>query len=108
MKIAVIDTTIDGELIGGAHTFLPKLLKGLIERGNEVHLITKGAPNEKVRLQIEESNAILHTDLWQSDGFVEDTAPVLAKWLNALNPDVYLISASGDIGWVVLPLLNPQ
>lgn len=108
MKIAVIDTTIDDDLIGGAHTFLPKLLKGLVAKGNEVHLITKGTPNEKVFRQIEESKAILHTNLWEADGFVEETAPVLAKWLNALNPDIYLISASGDIGWVVLPLLDPR
>ncbi len=106
MKIAVIDTTIDGELIGGAHTFLPKLLKGLIAKGNEVHLITKGTPNEKVRKEIEESKVILHPNLWPADGFVEETAPILAKWLNELAPDIYLISASGDIGWVVLPLLN--
>ncbi len=108
MKIAVIDTTIDGELIGGAQTFLTKLLKGLIANGSEVHLITKGKPNEKVRQEIEESKAILHTDLWDASGFVEETAPVLAKWLNDLNPDIYLISASGDIGWVVLPLLDPR
>jgi len=108
MKIAVIDTTIGGELIGGAQTFLPKLLKGLIGKGNEIHLITKGAPNEKVSRQIEESKAILHTNLWDAEGFVEETAPVLAKWLNELNPDIYLISVSADIGWVVLPLLNPN
>ena len=63
MKITVIDTTIDGEQIGGAHTFLPKLLKGLIAAGNEIHLITKGTPNEKVRKEIEELNLHLHTDL---------------------------------------------
>lgn len=108
MKIAVIDTTIDGELIGGAQTFLPKLLKGLISKGHEVHLIAKSAPNEKVSRQIEDSGAILQIDLWDANGFVEDTAPVLASWLNDLNPDVYLISASGDIGWVVLPLLRPN
>lgn len=108
MKIAVIDTTIGGELIGGAQTFLPKLLKGLIAKGSEVHLITKDAPNEKVSKEIEELNVILHTNLWNAEGFVEETAPVLAKWVNELNPDIYLISVSADIGWVVLPLLNPQ
>jgi hypothetical protein len=108
MKIAVIDTTIDGELIGGAHIFLPKLLKGLSGKGHEVCLITKGSPNEKVCREIEESKAILHTELWDADGFVEETAPVLAKWLNELAPDIYLISASGDIGWIVLPLLDPR
>lgn len=108
MKIAVIDTTIDGDLIGGGHTFLPTLLTGLTGKNHEVHLILKALPHEKVRRQIEESGAIPHIGLWNADGFVEETAPVLARWLNNLNPDVYLISASGDIGWVVLPLLDPN
>jgi len=108
MKIAVIDTTIDGANLGEAHLFLPEFLKGLIAKGNEVHLIIKRAPNEKVLEQIEASRAILHTNLWNAEGFVEETAPVLANWLNELKPDVYLISVSDDIGWVVLPLLNPQ
>jgi glycosyltransferase involved in cell wall biosynthesis len=108
MKIAIIDTTNSGEPIGGAHIFLAKLLKGLIAKGHEVHLITNGSPNEKVFLQIEESKAILHPNLLDTDGFVEETAPVLAKWLNELNPDIYLISVSNDIGWVVLPLLDPH
>lgn len=108
MKIAVIDTTIDGELIGGAQTFLPKLLTGLIEKGHEVHLLTKGAPNEKVRQEIERSNVNLHTNIWKADNFVEETTPVLSAWLNNLAPDIYLISISGDIGWTVLPFLDPQ
>ena len=108
MKIAVIDTTIDGAPLGEAHLFLPEFLKGLIAKGNEVHLITKRAPNEKILGQIKESKAILHTNLWNAEGFVEETAPVLANWLNELKPDVYLISVSDDIGWVVLPLLDSQ
>ena len=108
MKIAVIDTIIDSDQIGGAHAFLPKLLTGLIAKGNEVHLIAKGRSSEKFRREIEDSKAILHIDLWQADGFVEETAPVLAKWLNDFAPDIYLISNSADIGWVVLPLLDPR
>lgn len=108
MKIAVIDTTIDGELIGGAQTFLPKILNGFVRNGHETHLIAKGIPNEKVFRQIEESNAILHTNLWNKDGFVEENAPVLADWLNELKPDIYLISVSPDIGWTVLPFLDPS
>jgi glycosyltransferase involved in cell wall biosynthesis len=108
MKIAVIDTTIDGELIGGAQTFLPKLLSGLRARGNDVHLITKGVPNKKVLPKIEESGAILHQGIWNPDDFVEDSAPVLAEWINNLAPDIYLISVSTDVAWAVLPLLDPQ
>lgn len=108
MKIAVIDTTIDDELIGGAHTFLPNLLAGLIDRGHEIHFITKGKPNEKVRERIDSLAMTQHRGLWDAAGFVEETAPVLARWLNELAPDIYLISASGDIGWVVLPMLRPE
>lgn len=107
MKIAVIDTTIDGELIGGAQTFLPKILNGFVQNGNETHLIAKGIPNEKVSRKIEESNAVLHTNLWDKNGFVEENTPVLADWLNELKPDIYLISVSPDIGWTVLPFLDP-
>jgi glycosyltransferase involved in cell wall biosynthesis len=108
MKIAVIDTIIDDKLIGGAQTFLPKLLKGLIDQGNEVHFITKGTPNKKILRQIENSKAVRHSGIWDAGGFVEETAPVLADWLNNLMPDVFLISSSSDIGWVVLPLLDPK
>lgn len=108
MKIAVIDTTIDGELIGGAQTFLPKILNGFVQSRHETHLIAKGIPNEKVFRQIEESNAILHTNLWNNHGFVEENTPILADWLNELKPDIYLISVSPDIGWTVLPLLDPN
>ncbi len=106
MKIAVIDTTIDEDLIGGAHTFLPKLFNGLISKGHEVHFLTKAVPNEKVFRQISESGVLLHSEVWESQGFVEENVPVLASWLNSLTPDVYLISASSDLGWAVLPHLH--
>ena len=106
MKIAVIDTTNDEELIGGGHLFLPPLLSGLIGRGHEVHLITKGTPNERIRPQINASGVALHHNLWNKPTIAEDAASVLAKWSNELAPDVFLISNSADIGWVVLPLLD--
>lgn len=107
MKIAIIDTTMDGELIGGAQTFLPDFIAGFIKTGNEVHLITKGLPNPKIRREIEQSGVILHTNLWQGR-FVEENVPILAVWLNNLLPDIFLISVSPDIGWAVLPLLDPK
>jgi glycosyltransferase involved in cell wall biosynthesis len=106
MRIIAADTTIDGDLIGGAQTFLPKLLKGLVNKGHEVHLIAKGEPNEKVSLQIADSGACLHTDIWDAHGLISDEAPALAGWLNKLAPDIFLISVSGDMGWAVLPMLN--
>jgi glycosyltransferase involved in cell wall biosynthesis len=108
LRIVIVDTTIDEDLIGGAHLFLPVLIKGLVANGNEVHLVTKGPPNNKVAAAINKSGAILHTTIWNNSWYVEKTAPKLAEWVNKQAPDVYLISASGDIGWVVLPLLNPD
>jgi hypothetical protein len=108
MKIAVIDTGFGGATPGEAQAFLPKLLKGLSEKGNEVHLITKEAPEDEIFQQAEKENPTLYVMLWGVKGFVEETAPVLARWLNELSPDVYFIWASEDVGWVVLPLLNPQ
>ena len=38
MRIAIIDTTVGGEGIGGAHTFLPDLVSGLMGQNHELHL----------------------------------------------------------------------
>jgi hypothetical protein len=83
MKIAVIDTGLNGAPHDAARDILPELTAGFTGNGDEVHLITEAAP-------------------------VEDAAPVLAKRLNELSPDIYLIWASEDVGWLVLPLLNPS
>ena len=107
MKIVIVDTTIHGPLIGGAQTFLPFLMRGLKESGHEVHLVTQGEPDKKIGNQIAESAVMVHTSLWKKNIVVEDAAPLFAKWVNRLKPDIYLISVSPDIGWVVLPYLSP-
>ena len=106
MKIVFLDTTMDGSLIGGGHTFLHKILRGLRERNVEVHFVTIGSPSAKTAENIEDSGAIFHNQLWPKYSLVEDAAPVLAAWLEKLSPDVYVVSASPDIGWVVLPYLS--
>lgn len=108
MKIVVVDTTLDGSLIGGAQTFLPHLAAGLVERGATVHVVTSGEPNAKVGTRLRQSGAKLHTRLWPTPALVEDAAPIFARWVNQLNPDIYLISVSPDIGWVALPYLQPN
>lgn len=105
MKIAVIDTGLDDALTSEARAFLPKLLKGLAEKGDEAHLITTDA---EIFRAAEDANATPHVDLWQADAPAEENARDLARFLNELKPDVYLIWASADTGWLVLPLLNPQ
>ena len=107
MKIVIVDTTLHGPLIGGAQTFLPLLIKRLKEKGNEIHLVSADSPDCRIEKQIQESGAKLHTNIWNKKTLVEDAAPALAAWVNNLEPDIYLISVSPDVGWVALPYLNP-
>ena len=108
MKIVVIETIIDGPIIGGGNLYLPGLIKGLVQNGHEVHLVVKGTPNVKVLDLINVSGAIMHNKPWKKKGLVTDLAPVLAEWVNQLNPDIYLISGSYDIGWLALPFIDPK
>jgi glycosyltransferase involved in cell wall biosynthesis len=103
MKIAVADTTISGELIGGAQTFVAKLLTGLAKRGHDVHFVSGGEPNARMISQLAESGARLTCRDWTSGKLVDDATPALASWLNRLKPDVYVVSVSPDVGWTVLP-----
>ena len=108
MRVVFLDTTMDGSLVGGAQTFLHKILKGLNNRDVEVHFVTKGTLVSKTAINIEKSGAIFHNKLWPASSLVEEAALVFANWLNKLKPDVYIVSVSPDIGWVVLPYLSPD
>lgn len=108
MKVVFLDTTLNSTLVGGAQTFLHKILAGLNSRGIEVHLVTKGEPKSKTALNIENAGGIFHNNVWSKSLLTEDAAPVLAKWLEDLKPDIYVVSVSPDIGWVVLPHLSPE
>lgn len=57
---------------------------------------------------IEDSGAIVQINPWGKKGLVEDIAPLFNGWINELKPDVYVISTSADIGWVVLPFIDPR
>lgn len=106
MRIAVIDTTIHGPLIGGAQTFLPVLLRGLAARGHEVHLLAKGKPDPRIESEL--GAVSVDINVWEGPGIAEDVAPRLAKWLGSLKPDLFAVSTCPDIGWVTLPLLEPR
>jgi glycosyltransferase involved in cell wall biosynthesis len=108
VRIIIVDTTIHGPLIGGAQTFLPLLIKGLCDRGYKVHLICLDRPDDRISSAIENSGCEIHICHWKKYELVEDVAPRLAKWINDLAPDVYLVSVSADLGWVVLPFLKPS
>lgn len=107
MKIVFTDTTISGSLIGGAQTFLVQLMQTMDANNHEIHLIG-GRPSARLDAALTATRAKLHTGLWNGLKLVEDETPAVAKWVNDLRPDVYVVSVSPDIGWTVLPLLNPS
>jgi hypothetical protein len=106
MKIAVIDTGFDDAPAGEARAFLSKLLSGLTVRDNEVHLFRTDAPTGLSPTGQKAEFFCEHSIREALAG--EEAAPVLAKKLNEMNPDAYFIWASEDLGWTVLPLLDPE
>ena len=108
MRILVLDTTVCGELIGGAQTFLVGFLGGLVRGGHEVHLVAGGEPNERLRSAIKATGAKIHSDFSSDSEIMDNVAERAAGWVNEINPDVYVVSVSPDIGWVVLPHLDPR
>ncbi len=108
MKIVIAETILDSSIIGGGSLYLPGLMKGLVSRGHEVHLVLKGIPNPRIAEFIYESGAVVHIKPWKKRGIVTDLAPMLADWINQMKPDVYMVSASYDIGWLALPLLDTK
>ena len=107
MRIVLVDTTLGGDLIGGAQTFLIQLLTGL-GSAHEVHLLSGDTPGGRVRNEIEASKATTHSNLWSRTDLVDSVTPNVAAWVNDLRPAVFVVSVSPDIGWTVLPLLDPR
>lgn len=108
MKVAVIDTTVHGSMIGGGHLIVVDLLRGLAARGHDVHFVSADTPNPSIREKIASTGVRMHRSVWNNADPVDDSTPIAARWFNELAPDTHLISASGDIGWTVLPLLDPR
>jgi glycosyltransferase involved in cell wall biosynthesis len=107
MRIVFVDTTTDSDMIGGGHLILPSLMEALKKRGHEIHLVTKGKANPKLQPFIDASGAEVHISPWKKKAPVEIIAPIFNEWLKELKPDVYVISSSAAIGWVVLPYIDP-
>jgi glycosyltransferase involved in cell wall biosynthesis len=108
MKILFADTTMDGHIVGGAHTFLVKLMGSLTAGRHDVHFLSKGDPAAKSSMGIDESGAIIHRAVWTGSVLVDDATPEVAKWVNELRPAVFVVSVSPDIGWTVMPHLDPR
>ena len=108
MRILIADTTICGNLIGGAQIFLAELLGGLVSSGHDVHLATGGPINERIREPIEKTGANLHVGFAYASRIMDEVAVPAADWISKLKPEVYVVSVSPDVGWVVIPHLGSE
>src|SRR5947207_2668791 len=88
LNAVVVDTTLEGPIIGGAQTFLSDLAAGLVSRGVTVSIVTSGEIQERIAAPLLRSGAVIHKNLWPSPALVEDITPVFARWVNGRNPDV--------------------
>lgn len=106
MRYLFVDTTTDGNVIGGGHLFLPVLIEELAKRGHEVHLVIKAKSNEKLHSLLIHSGAIIHIRPWKKYAPVTDLVPYFVEWIKKLKPDFYINSTSAAIGWLVIPYLK--
>jgi glycosyltransferase involved in cell wall biosynthesis len=106
MHVVVIDTTLTTPPTGGAHTFLVDLSDQLVNRGWKVSVVTQPGADNSISCALEKCGAEVRGDLWSARHLPEEKAPRLATWVNARKPDAYIVSASPDVGWLALPLLD--
>jgi glycosyltransferase involved in cell wall biosynthesis len=107
MRLVFVDTGLTTPPTGGAHTFLAHLGAGLVARGHAVAVITVPGPARALAAALVTAGVAVKTDLWRPYHLPEERAARLARWVNADPPDVYVVSVSGDAGWLALPLLAP-
>src|SRR5436190_22931142 len=107
MQLIIIDTTLTTPPTGAAHTFLVDLSSELLRRGWDVIVVSQPGPDQAIARALQQHDVELVMDLWQGHHLPEERAGLLARWMNSRGPGAYVISASPDVGWLALPLLNP-
>lgn len=105
--VAVVDTEM-GRILGGAQTYLLRLLPRLLSRGHHVEVVTEGSPEPRFAALLRESGVCVHSAIWRYPSVPEDAARLLAAWFGQGGFDVFLLSASAAAGWLALPLLSPS
>lgn len=105
MHAIFVDTTITTPPLGGAHTFLPPLTRGLTQAGWRVSLVTQPGSEWSCVDALCNLGVEVHSDLWGRLDLPEEKAVRLATWGNAQSPAVFVVSVSADVGWLALPHL---
>src|SRR5436305_9617360 len=106
MHVVIVDTPFTTPPTGGAHTFLVDLSAALVGRGAHVSIVSQPGPDQTIGRALIEGGAEVTMNLWQRRHLPEEKALRLAHWVNQKRPDAYVVSASPDVGWLALPLLD--
>ena len=106
MHVVIVDTTFTTPPTGGAHTFLVDLSTILVSRGWRVSVVSQPGHDQAIGRALIEGGAEVTMKLWQRRHLPEEKASRLANWVNRERPDAYVVSASPDVGWLALPLLD--
>src|SRR5437763_3821308 len=106
MHVVIVDTTFTTPPTGGAHTFLVDLSAALVSRGARVSIVSQPGPDQAIGRALIEGGADVTMNLWQRQHLPEEKASRLANWVNQERPGAYVVSASPDVGWLALHLLD--
>ena len=106
MHAVVIDTTMTTPPTGGSHTFLVDLCASLAARGWSTSFVAQPGPERTIVDALSAAGAEVLEHIWRERHLPEERAARLAAWVNAKQPDAYVISTSPDAAWLALPLLD--
>jgi glycosyltransferase involved in cell wall biosynthesis len=106
MHIVFVDTTLTTPPTGGAQTFLVTLAEALARKSWKVSVVTEQGPERAIVESLRQVGAQVIENLWKPAQLPEERAADLAGWINARQPDVYVVSISPDAAWLALPLLR--
>ena len=108
MHIVIVDTTLTTPPSGGDHTFLVNLCLRLVRKGYLTSVVTQPGPDQTLMKVLESGGVDVRAGLWRPHHLPEERARLLAEWVRKRDVDVYVISTSPDVGWLALPLLEPD
>jgi len=80
----------------------------LVGKGYRTSVVTQHGPDQTLLRVLEHGGVDVQADLWHSSHLPEERARLLAEWVRKRDVEVYVISASPDVGWLALPLLDPD
>lgn len=104
-RLVLVDTEM-GRVVGGAQTFLLRLLPELERRGWTTTVVCE-PPAPPFAATLRSAGADVSSTLIRYPRIVDDAARRIARWVNTLRPAAYIASVSSGSGWAAIPLLDP-